>query len=208
MNELIAIRADGAMAEGRFLCRSAYAIEVEIVFPYTGFSTSLELLSFGRGTEPEGLLGDEGLRSGQYLLRTLYKICQYLDENDEALAEGYREYRQLHHELVDGGDKIGDHFLAMVSEDLRDRLTEGAIDREQYDRELSSFRVAHSRYHERLYHLRTEFFRMHFAQVDGRRAQPVLESSLGRGLEQQVLDYLRRRYIDPERARIRRLDRG
>lgn len=206
MNELITIRIDGATAEGRFLCRSAHTIEVEITHPYAGFSTTLELLSFGRATEPEGLLGDEGLRSGQYLLRTLYKVCQHLDENDDALAAGYAEYRQLHHEMVDGSDQIGDHFLAMVSEDLRERLSEGAIDREQYERELSAFRISHSRYHERLYHLRTEFFRMHFAAAYG-PTKFVFESMFGRALEQQVLDYLRRRHSDPERARIRRLSR-
>lgn len=204
MNELITIRIDGTNAEGRFLCRSAHEIEVAITHPYGGFSTTLDLISFGRGTEPEGLLGDEGLRSGQYLLRTLYKICQYLDENDEALAAGYREYRELHHEMVDGSDQIGDHFLAMVTGDLRERLNEGVIDRENYDRELSAFRISHSRYHERLYHLRTEFFRMHFARVNGPKDRPS-ESMFGRALEQQILDYLRRRHIDPERARIRRM---
>ena len=69
-----------------------------------------------------------------------------------------------------------------------------------------SFRLSHSRQHEQLYHLRTEFFRMHFAAILG-TPPGAFESALGRPLEQQVLEYLRRRYIDPERARIRRIER-
>jgi hypothetical protein len=204
VDELVTIRIDGATAEGRFLCRSANAIDVEITYPYRGFSMSFELISFDRAQGPQGLLGEEGARSAQFLLKTLYALCRHLDENDEALASAFGEYRQLYHEIMAGTSRITDHFLAMVADELRDRLGRGEIDRQHYDHEIMSFRLSHSRQHEQLYHLRTEFFRLHFAAVLG--DQPgAFESALGRPLEQQVLEYLRRRYIDPERARIRRI---
>jgi hypothetical protein len=205
VNELVTIRVDGTTAEGRFLCRSANAIEIEITRPYSGFSMAFELVSFDRAQGPQGLLGDEGMRSASFLLKTLYQVCRHLDEKDEALLAAYEEYRQLHHEIVGGGDRISDHFLVMVIEDLRERLGRGELDRQQFERELNEYRVAHSRHHERLYHLRTEFFRMNFGAEQGAPPSPF-ESALGRWLEQQVLEYLRRRRIDPERARIRRID--
>jgi hypothetical protein len=205
LNELVTIRVDGTTAEGRFLCRSANTIEIEITRPYSGFSMSFELVSFDRAQGPQGLLGDEGMRSASYLLKTLYQVCRHLDENDEVLAAAYEEYRQLHHEIVAGGDRISDHFLVMVIEDLRERRDRGEIDRQEYERELTGYRVAHSRHHERLYHLRTEFFRMNFGAEQGSPPSPF-ESALGRSLEHQVLEYLRRRRIDPDRARIRRCE--
>jgi hypothetical protein len=207
VNELITIRANGAVAEGRFLCRSANAIDVAIVFPYEGFSMSFELVSFDRARGARGLSGEEGMRSARELLRILFKVCRHLDENDEALLAAYEEYRQLHTEIMSHGDTVNDHFLAMVTSELRERLARGEIDRSHYDRELAALRMSHSRLHERLYHLRTEFFRMHFAPVLGEQTINGLESSLGRSLEGQILEYLRRRRIDPERARIRRAKR-
>jgi hypothetical protein len=207
VNELVTIRVDGTVAEGRFLCRSANAIDIEICSPYEGFSMSFELVSFDRAQDPRGLLGDEGLRSARFVLRTLYAVCRHLDDHDEALASAYVEYRQLYREIIGGTDRMSDHFLAMLTEDLRQQLNDGQIDRAEYDRQLTSFRMSHSRLHEQLYHLRTEFFRMHFGGVLGARTPSPFESALGRPLEQQVLEYLRRRATDPERARIRRIDR-
>ena len=173
MPDTITIEQGDNIIEGRFSYRSRGAIEVEIVTAIYPFRHSLTMF-VPQTRSKNGLLGEEGIVSGQRLLHQLYRLSRFLEKNRAELIAGYREY-----ETMIPKDGMTDWWLEMETKSLSAERNEGKIDAEQYRESLTSFEQSNHRYHLKIRALQNGFFEHLFPF----KVEP--------DLRRQVLDWLR-----------------
>ena len=83
--EVVSTEVNGIELKGLISHRSESAIEVKIVKPYRNVSKELHIPYFSRSSR--SFIGEHGNTTAMALLRELFIICHYVNDNIHALKE-------------------------------------------------------------------------------------------------------------------------
>ena len=81
--QTVTITADGITVKGQIIHRSDADINIRIISPYQGLSRGLHIPYFSRPTN--SFLTSYGESTAEYLLKELYKLGRFLQENRDYL---------------------------------------------------------------------------------------------------------------------------
>lgn len=152
MSEIISITQGDQRVEGRFSYRSRGAIEVEITSAIYPFRFSITMY-VPRSRSADGLLGPEGIATGERILRQLNKLCRFIEKNRAELIAGYREYDQLIPK-----DGMSDWWLEMEMKALIAEREKGMLAPAVYRQSLDLLEQKNHEHHQRLRALQNGFF--------------------------------------------------
>lgn len=161
IHEQVEVVVRGVTVRGHFLHRSPHAIEVGILEPHDGFSLWLHMTSYSRTGMPDGLNSSEGMTAGRKLLRDLYRAADYLDAHRAEVMNAYRQYTSLIAE-IHVPPLLDDERFTSFKTQMNEMHANGSLSDADYRRHMRQCRENHSRYHEQLWTVREEFFKLAF----------------------------------------------
>lgn len=169
MAEMVTIEAEGRVVTGKITRRTKRFIEVELISPLWGLTTSSTVPIIVSGLH--NLLGEEGDSTARALLAQLHRQAVEMTDRREELIERWRRAeREL--QFIDDTDPGVESRLRPLRLELRRQFKGGTLDQKQYQRELK-----------KLKHLREAYEERRWAILDGFRK----EESWGIGLDLEVI---------------------
>lgn len=156
MSNELSISDGDRIITGRFIYRSRRTIQVEItsgIYPFRLATT----MYVPESRSPGGLLGGQGIASGENMLRVLDRISRFLEDNRLTLVDNYREFRGVVKQ-VETAIGLSDYMFDMICRSLDMDLKSGKIDKEKYDREIAEAQERNGRYHRGYRAVEKEFF--------------------------------------------------
>jgi hypothetical protein len=175
MSETMVVDVDGVRVEGE-VERSRRQIDLRIVSPYQGLRAGLHIAVFIPIPPAPDFTEAPGEAYAAQMLRELYQVGKYIEENKESLRERAKEFDAAIARLDPEKFLTEDNFRAF-RRGVRAQLRSGTIDIRSYERQLVQARKKRKAHKEEVWRLENEFFSANFPMgVPGDDVLAILRS--------------------------------